>query len=128
MSDGKEAALDRPGRVFRDAVEGVGLENVDAGVDSVAGDLVRARLLQKPPDVAVRIGLDQPVGRGIFDRGQDDGRLGLPLAVQPEDRRQIDGGQHVAVEHDHRFVEGFARIADRARRSRAARARPRIES
>jgi hypothetical protein len=42
------AALDRPGRVLRDAVEGLGLEHVDAGVDRVAGDLVGLRLLEEP--------------------------------------------------------------------------------
>src|SRR6185369_3484644 len=35
----KEAALDRPRGVLGNAVEGIGLEHVDAGVDRVAGDL-----------------------------------------------------------------------------------------
>ena len=39
----KKAALDRPGRVRGDAVERIGLEDVDAGVDRVAGDLVGSR-------------------------------------------------------------------------------------
>ena len=58
----EEAALDRPRRVAGNAIEGVGLEDVNAGVDRVAGDLVGLRLLEEAADVAVRIGLDQSVG------------------------------------------------------------------
>ena len=108
------AALDRPGRVLRNAVERLRLEHVDAGVDRVAGDLVLARLLEEALDVAVRVGLDQPVGARVLDRRQDDRRLGLALAVQPQHGAEIDLGQHVAVEHDDRLGQRVAGIADRA--------------
>ena len=84
------AALDRPRDVARNAIERVGLEDVNAGVDLVGRDLLRLRLLEEAPDVAVAIGFDQPVGRRILDRRQDDGRAGLPLAVQADDRRQVE--------------------------------------
>jgi hypothetical protein len=41
----------------------------------------------------------------LSDRRQDDRRLRLALAVQPQARREIDLGQHVAVEDDDRFGE-----------------------
>ena len=50
----KEAALDRPGDVRGNAVECLGLEHVDAGVDRVAGDLLGLRLFEKAQDVALR--------------------------------------------------------------------------
>ena len=108
------AALDRPGGVLRDAIEGVRLEDVDAGVDGVAGDLVFARLLEEALHVAVGVGLDQAVGARVVDRRQHDGRLGLALAVQREHRAQIDLGQHVAVEDDHRLGQRVAGVADGA--------------
>ncbi len=63
---------------------------------------------------AVGVGFDQPVRAGILDRRQHDGRPGLPLAVQRDDRRQVDFGQHVAVEHDHRVVQRLGGVAHRA--------------
>ena len=73
-----------------------------------------ARLLEEPLDVAVGVGLDQAVGARVLDRRQDDRRLGLALAVQPEHRREVDVGQHVAVEDDDRLGQRIARVADRA--------------
>src|SRR5262249_57591795 len=78
----KKAALDRPRRVLRDAIEGIGLEDVDARVDRVAGDLFGLRLLEKARDVAVGIRLDEAVRRRVADRRQNDRRLRLALAVQ----------------------------------------------
>ena len=62
----------------------------------------------------LRVGLDQPVGARVLDRRQHDGRLRLALAVQRDDRAEIDLRQHVAVEHDHRFAQRFAGVAHRA--------------
>ena len=62
----------------------------------------------------VGIRFDEPVGARVLDRGQDDGRLRLALAVEPQHGREIDLGQHVAVEDDDRFGQLVARIADRA--------------
>ena len=72
-----------------------------------------ARLLEEPLDVAVGVGLDQAVGARVLDRGQDDRRLGLPLAVEPQHGGQVDLGQHVAVEDDDRVRERVAGVADR---------------
>src|SRR5262249_5866034 len=83
---GKEAALDRPGHVFRYAIERVRLEHVNAGVDRVAGDLVGVRLLEKPYDVAVRIGFNQTVRARILDRREDDRGPGFALSMQLDDR------------------------------------------
>ena len=110
----KVAALDRPGRVLRNAIERLGLEDVDAGVDRVAGDLVLARLLEETLDVGNRVRLDEPVGPRVLDRCQDDGGLGLALPVEPEHCAEIHLGQHVPIEHDDGFGQRVARIADRA--------------
>ena len=61
-----------------------------------------------------RVGLDQAVGARILDRRQHDRRLGLPLAVQPQHGAEVDLGQHVAVEDDHRLGQLIAGVADRA--------------
>ena len=60
------------------------------------------------------IGLDQPVGPRVVDRRQHDRRLGLALAVEAQHGREIDIGQHVAVEDDDRFGQRVAGVADRA--------------
>ena len=73
-----------------------------------------SRLLEESPDVAVGVGLDQAVGAWILDRRQHDGGLGLALAVQLQHGAQIHLRQHVAVEHDHRFGQLVAGVADRA--------------
>ena len=86
----KKAPLDRPRRVFRDPIEGVRLEHVDPRVDRVAGDLVGFGLFDEAQDVALRVGLDQPVGGGIRDRRQHDRRLRPALAMQPDDGAEID--------------------------------------
>src|SRR5207237_7041144 len=74
---GEEAPFDRPGRLLGDAIEGLRLEDIDAGVDCVARNLVRLGLLEEPLDVAVAIGFDEAVGAGILDRRQDDRRFGF---------------------------------------------------
>ena len=79
------------------------------------------RLLEKPPDVRVRVGLDQAVGAGVVDRRQHDGGLGAALAVQGDDRAQVHLRQHVAVEHDDRLAQRLAGVADRAGRAERRR-------
>ena len=61
-----------------------------------------------------RVGLDQPVRGRVVDRRQHDRRPRLALAVQPDDRGQIDLGQHVAVEDDDRLGAACRRRTDRA--------------
>ena len=121
MSDGKKLRSIDHGVSFGNPVERVGLEDVDARVDRVARDLVRVGLLQEPPDVAVRVGLDQPVRAGVVDRRQHDRRLGLALAVQRDDGRQIHLRQDVAVEHDDRLAQRLAGVAHRAARAERRR-------
>jgi hypothetical protein len=55
------------------------------GVDRVAGDLVGFRLLEEPAHAAVGLGLDEAVGLRVLDRREHDRRLGLALAVEPDD-------------------------------------------
>ena len=73
-----------------------------------------AGLLEEALDVALGVGLDQAVGARILDRREHDRRLGFPLAVQPQHGAEVDLGQHVAVEDDHRLGELIAGVADRA--------------
>ncbi len=99
----KKAALDRPRGVLRNAIEGVGFEDVDAGVDRVAGDVLGLRLFEKTFDAAVRVGFDEAVGGRIRHRREHDGRLRFALAVQRDDGPEIDFRQHVTVEDHDRF-------------------------
>ena len=64
---------------------------------------------------------DEAVGAWILDRRQDDRRFRTPLAMQAENRAQVDLGQHVAVEHHDRFGQLIARIANRAPRAKRDR-------
>ena len=112
----KVAALDGPRDGARNAIERIRLEDVNSGVDQVRRDLVGLGLLEEAPDVAVTIGFDQPVGRRILDRREDDGRAGLALAVHADDRRQVELRHHVAVEYDDRFRELVACVLDCAGR------------
>ena len=117
----EEAALDRPGLFLRDAIEGIGLEDVDAGVDGVAGDFVGVGFFQEPADVAVGVGLHEAVGARILDRCEHDGRLGPALAMQRDDGGEVDLGQDVSVEDDDRFAERLAGVADGAGRAERGR-------
>jgi len=110
----EEAALDRPRHVPGNPVERIRLEDVDTRVDVVRGDLIGVRLLEEPGDVAGRIGFDQSEGGRVLDRGQHDGGLRLTLAMQPDDRAEVDLRQHVAVENHDGFREVVAGIPDGA--------------
>src|SRR5579859_1197239 len=110
----EEAAFDRPRGVLRDPIERVRLEHVDPGIDGVAGDLAIPRLFQEALDVTQGIGFDEAVRARVVDRRQDDRRLGFALAMQPEHGGEIDLCQHVAIEHDDRFGQRIARVADGA--------------
>ena len=75
---------------------------------------MRVGLLEKAPDVRVGVDLDEAVRAGIVDRRQHDGRSGLALAVQRDDRLQIDFGQDVAVEDDDGISKRVGGKANRA--------------
>ena len=66
------------------------------------------------PTLPSASGLDQTVGARVVDRRQHDRRLRLALPMQPQHGTEIDLGQHVAVEDDHRLGQRVAGIADRA--------------
>ena len=59
-------------------------------------------------DVALGIGLDEPVRRRVVHRRQHDRRARFPLAVKRQHRRQVHRRQHVAVEHDDRLAVRLA--------------------
>jgi hypothetical protein len=88
---------------------------------SSTGDFVDVRLFEETADVALRVGLDQAVRAWILHRRQHDRRLGLAFPVQRDDRREVDLGQHVAVEDDHRLAQRFARVAHGAGRAERRR-------
>ena len=121
MSDGKKLRSIDQGVSFGNAVERIGLEHVDAGVDRIAGDLVRLGLFEESLNVARRVGFHEAVGRRVVDRRQDDRRPGFALAVQADDGRQIDLREHVAVEHHDRFAQRFAGVAHGAGRAERRR-------
>src|SRR4030095_6922223 len=112
---GKEAALDRPGSVFRNSIERLWLEHVDSRVDRVAGDLVRFRLFEKTLDVAAVVGLDEAVRRWVVDWSQNDRGFRAPLAMKGNDGGEVHLRQHVSVEDDDRLGERFPRVAHRPR-------------
>ena len=60
------------------------------------------------------VDLDEPVRAGIVDRRQHDRRLGLALAVQRDDRLQVDFRQDVAVEDDDGISKRVGGKANRA--------------
>ena len=53
--------------------------------DTVGRDLAGIRLLEEPRDASLRVGLDQPIGRRVRDRGQDDRRRGAARLVAGHD-------------------------------------------
>ena len=118
----KEASLDRPRDVRGNAIERLGLQHVDAGVDGVAGDLFGLRLFEKAQDVAGRVGLHEAVGGRVVDRRQHDGGPCPAAAMKIDEAAQIDLGQHVAVEDDDRVAHALRRRSARRRRCRAASA------
>ena len=56
----------------------------------------------------------RPYARRVVDRREHDRRLRLALAVQRDDRGQVDLRQHVAVEDDDRLAQRLAGVADGA--------------
>src|SRR2546425_517918 len=97
----KEAALDRPRHVLRDAIEGVGFEDVDARVDRVARDLVRLGLFEKPFDVAALVGFrdvlqeieliveKRPIENWNDRFGRVDRQRPQPRALAPREQNRL---------------------------------------
>ncbi|MEZ5418757.1 MAG: hypothetical protein R2708_15640 [Vicinamibacterales bacterium] len=115
LDEGREVApLDRVDGVLRDTRECVGFEDVDAGVDRVAGDLVSGGLLEEAPDVPVGVRLDQAVGRRVLDRGEHDRGLRLAGPVPGDHGVDVHGRHDVAVEDDDRVVHALGGEPDGA--------------
>ena len=111
---GEEDALDRRVHPGRHHLEDARLEDVDPRVDVVRRDLLGPRLLEEAQDPAVGVRLDEAVGRRVRHRCQQDRGLRLRGLVPGDDRRQVDVGQHVAVQDDGPLVEEVERVADGA--------------
>jgi len=110
----EEAPLDGVLHSRWDQLEGSGLENVDASVDLVRGDLSGIGLFDEALDPSLLVGLDEPIGGRVGNGGQDDGR-GCPRGPVPGDHSgEIDVRQDVSVEHDSGGVEVGLGILDGA--------------
>src|SRR5262245_62670291 len=94
---GKELVFERELLSPRNVVEYARLQNVDAGVDCLAGDLFGLRLLDEATRPAVRAGFDQAVRAGVLDRDHGDGRHRPLFAVIRGELGVVDGGERAAV-------------------------------
>src|SRR5262249_41185340 len=106
----KELVLERELLPRRNVVEHARLQDVDAGVDRLAGDLFGLRLLDEAARPAVRAGLDQAVRAGVLDRDHRDGRHRLLFAVIRDELGDVDVGQDVAVEDYGSLVQALLRV------------------
>ena len=111
------APLDRPRDFARNPVEGIRLEDVDAGIDVVRRDFLGLGLLDESLDVALPVGLHQPVRGRVVHWREHDGGAGLALAVHADHRSQVQLRHDVAIEHDDRLGELVASVFDCSRRA-----------
>ena len=56
------------------------------------------RLLDEAENPTVGLGWDHSIGRGVVDRREHDCGLGPPFAMPVDHRREINIGEHIAVE------------------------------
>ncbi len=118
IEDGREdlaGEVDRP--PVGNAVEDLGLEDVDARVDGVAEHLAPARLLEEALDRPVFTRDHDPELEGVLDRAQRDGGQRLVLLVIGDHRRQVDVRQDVAGYHEKALGQLLARVAHRTGRA-----------
>ena len=117
------ARLEQPreellGEVVRLAVrhlaQAVGLQHVDAGVDGVAEDLAPAGLLQEALDPALLVGDDDAELERVLDALHRQRGDGLALAVEGDQRAEVDVGEGVAADHEERLVQEVLGLLDRA--------------
>src|SRR5262245_502486 len=107
---GKELVLERELLPRRNVIEHARLQNIDAGVDRLAGDLFRLRLLDETPRTAVRAGLDQAVCAGVLDRDRRYGRRRRLFAVIRDQLGDVDVGQNISVEDYGRLVQALLSV------------------
>ena len=109
-----DLALDRDRLVGRDEVEHAALEDVRAGGDEVRVDLVGGRLLEELLDARVVVQAHEAVGRRIRHRDEGE-RAGRARRLVLRDlRREVDVGEHVAVEHEEALLEQTLGVLQRA--------------
>ena len=115
IEDGREdlaGEVDRP--AVGDAVEDLGLEDVDARVDGVAEHLAPARLLEEALDRPVLTRDHDPELEGVLHRTQGDGGQRLVLLVEGDHRREVDVGEDVTGDHEKALGQLLACVADRS--------------
>ena len=75
-------------------------------------------LLEELEHRSLRVAVDEPVGGGVLDRVQAEGRPRPALAVGAQQRGQVEVGENVAVEGEEALVQAVAKLvggeADRA--------------
>ena len=103
------------GLALRDAVEQLGLDHVDAGVDRVGEDLAPRRLLEEALDAALLVDDHDAELERVVDRLQRERRERAALAVERDDLAEVEVAEGVARDHDERLVEMLLGVAHRAR-------------
>ena len=92
----------------------LGLEHVDAGVDGVGEHLAPRRLLEEALDPALVVGDDDAELERVVDRLEPDGDGAALLAVERDERAQVDVAERVARDDEEGVVERIACQPDRA--------------
>jgi hypothetical protein len=98
----------------RHVLQHLGLEHVDAGVDRVGEDLSPGRLLEEALDLALVVGDDDAELERVVDGLEPDRHRGALLAVEGDERTQVDVAERVAGDDEEGVVERVAREADGA--------------
>src|SRR5215471_9711405 len=96
----EQTSLERVRLTFRHVFQNRWLENIDAGVDRIACDLIGARLLDESLNPTFRTRFNKTVSRWILHACQNDGRNRTLLTMMRDNRSEIDVRQHISVEHD----------------------------
>ena len=110
----KEISADVERLATRDEVQHLRLEDVDAGVDHVAGGFLHRRLLLEGAHATIVVGDDDPVAAHLLARhtlGDQAGHRPL-LAVTTHGFGEIKVDQRVAAEHHEGVVEEGLEILD----------------
>ena len=108
------AEIELPPR--RDQLQDRRLEQIDAGVHRVAEHLAPGRFLQEAADAAVRLGDHDPVLQRVLDPREQDGEIGLALAVKGDGGAEVEIGQDVAADHQEGSAEVRLGVLHRAGR------------
>ena len=107
--------------IVRNSIQNLRLEDVDAGVRRVGGDVLPVRLLGEGHDATVRVRAHKTVAGRVLHALQNQRRLRAVRAVERERFGQVHVGQPVAGKHAEGFGQKRARGLDAARRAHRAR-------